>query len=401
MKARDLCHVTTVTDHEGNRYNVVAFANTPNFMTSNPDNNKNLLQCWTKENMRAVTSPSTGTYLINSEYSIPEPNSKLTSGKVASWLDNDSVQYAPMNYGVLYNWNAARDIYNRNFPECETSLQTSAKFYPYIDEYPQGICPVGWHVSKPEEWSSLEAYLSTTYSLPENYSGNIYGYSNFIGAVGSNPYVPYLGNTMVAGVWEKNENVGVDRLGNDDCSYRNLSDLSVLPAYVNDDDVISTWAYFWAGGSTTVGYDGNNNLSWLYAPYYQFHSKSSCPKFSFDNKDLQMSVRCVKDYTPKKAVYLMYVLYGTSKLGFATNPIKPVKKRGVIYCDANGSSTSPLLIADPSAEQLQSTNVSATIILDNNAGVDNNFEITIPQSSFDVRGFIIYNDNTVDYSDTY
>ena len=56
----------TVTDHEGNVYNTVQIGN----------------QCWTKENLRTTTSPSTGTYLI------PSSGTGYTySGKQARWYN--------------------------------------------------------------------------------------------------------------------------------------------------------------------------------------------------------------------------------------------------------------------------------------------------------------------------
>ena len=61
--------VPTVKDHEGNVYNTVKIGN----------------QCWTKDNLRTTTSPSTGTYLI------PAAGTGNTyTGKQARWYNNDA-----------------------------------------------------------------------------------------------------------------------------------------------------------------------------------------------------------------------------------------------------------------------------------------------------------------------
>ena len=86
----------SVTDHEGNVYNTIVIGN----------------QCWMRDNLRTTTSPSTGTYLI------PNASTELTlTGKQAHWYHNDSATYAPMHYGLLYNWNAAVDTFNTAYGE--------------------------------------------------------------------------------------------------------------------------------------------------------------------------------------------------------------------------------------------------------------------------------------------
>jgi uncharacterized protein (TIGR02145 family) len=128
----------TVTDHEGNVYNTVQIGN----------------QCWTRENLRTTTSPSTGTYLI------PAAGTRYTyTGKQARWYNNDSATYAPKNYGLLYNWNAAVDTFNTAYGE--TSV--NARYYNAVPDtfssHRRGICPAGWHLPSDVEWSQLENYV--------------------------------------------------------------------------------------------------------------------------------------------------------------------------------------------------------------------------------------------------
>ena len=135
------CGISTVTDHEGNVYNTVKIGN----------------QCWTKENLRTTTSPSTGTYLIpaaGTGYTYP--------GKQAFWYNNDSATYAPMNCGLLYNWNAAVDTFNTAYGE--TSVNTNgdnAVLSVTFSGHRRGICPVGWHLPSDAEWTAMTDYVSS------------------------------------------------------------------------------------------------------------------------------------------------------------------------------------------------------------------------------------------------
>ena len=128
--------VPAVTDHEGNVYHTVQIGS----------------QCWTKENLRTTTSPSTGTYLI------PSASADGTyTGKQARWYNNDSTTYAPMSYGLLYNWNAAVDTFKTAYGE--TSVNTNTSFSVTFSGHRRGICPVGWHVPSHAEWTQLVNYV--------------------------------------------------------------------------------------------------------------------------------------------------------------------------------------------------------------------------------------------------
>lgn len=135
-------YVKTIKDHENNVYNVAQIGNL----------------CWTRENMRAVTSPTTGSYLINSEYS-------QGANKSASWVNCDSVTNSM--YGVLYNYCAAADIYNSNLSEISNGANTAATSYPQAvpQEGHRGICPEGWHISSVAEFNALKAEASKSGDL--------------------------------------------------------------------------------------------------------------------------------------------------------------------------------------------------------------------------------------------
>ena len=131
----------TVTDHEGNVYNTVQIGT----------------QCWMKENMRATTSPTTGTYLIVSSPGI----TSTYTGKQARWYNNDSATYAPMNYGLLYNWNAAADTFNTAYGETSVNENARTAVSVTFNSHRRGICPAGWHLPSDTEWVAMMDYVSS------------------------------------------------------------------------------------------------------------------------------------------------------------------------------------------------------------------------------------------------
>jgi uncharacterized protein (TIGR02145 family) len=102
---------TTVTDIDGNVYNVVSIGN----------------QCWMKENLKV------------SKYRNGDPIP--TNPNNTNWQNTTSGAYAIYNnttannsiYGKLYNWYAVAD--------------------------PRGLCPTGWHEPSDAEWTTLRTHL--------------------------------------------------------------------------------------------------------------------------------------------------------------------------------------------------------------------------------------------------
>ncbi|MCR4738407.1 MAG: InlB B-repeat-containing protein [Bacteroidales bacterium] len=141
--------ITAVRDHQNNSYQVVQIGS----------------QCWLKENMRATTSPSTGTNIVELPYV-----SYSYSGKKAFYYQDDTTS-AANGYGLYYNWNAALDTFNVAYGELSTSTDTAAFVNMCVDGYRRGICPEGWHVPTYGEYQQLRSCVLMT---PEWLCGSSY-----------------------------------------------------------------------------------------------------------------------------------------------------------------------------------------------------------------------------------
>ena len=244
----------TVTDHEGNVYNTVQIGT----------------QCWTKENLRTTTSPSTGTYLIP-----PAGTHETFAGKQARWYDDDSATYAPRNYGLLYNWNAAMDTFNIDYGELSVN-PVSGEFWIGFTDHRRGICPQGWHVPSDAEWTSLFDYLN---AHEEYRSGNNAG---------------YIGKALASNIgW--NTSSSSYAVGNNQ-NENNLTGFSAIPA--------GHWehwegSWFWDSGTfadfwSTWDNDWHPELADLW------RLDAGRPDIEYlDNpkKSMGLSVRCLRDET--------------------------------------------------------------------------------------------------------
>lgn len=245
----------TVTDHQGNVYNTVQIGD----------------QCWTKENMRCTTSPSTGTYLIKTENM-----GQTYAGKQACWY-NDSATYAPLDYGVLYNWNAAVDTFNTvyenetvwvTFPEAAVDAVFTGKR--------RGICPQGWHIPSDTEWTQLTVYVSSQsqYRCDDDSS--------------------YIAKALASTTgWDSGTNTCA--VGNNQTS-NNSTGFNALPI-----GRYASWGFqyfgqytdFWSSTSSGISINGNNYLcaSCLTLSFY-FATVSHS---SYGYKNNCYSVRCLRD----------------------------------------------------------------------------------------------------------
>ena len=235
------CGTSTVSDHEGNVYNTVQIGN----------------QCWTKENLRTTTSPSTGTYIItNSETGL------TYTGKQACWYNNDSTTYAPMNYGLLYNWNAAVDTFNTAYGE--TSVHTGPSYAVSVtfNGHRRGICPVGWHLPSDAEWTTMTDYVGSQ--------------SEYM--CGGN--TSYIAKALADSVgWDNYTDTCA--VGNNQSS-NNTTGFSAVPAFE------AGVALFW---SATQEDAGNPEFAWC--PHLL--SSSAIVAQAWGNTRMRCSIRCLKD----------------------------------------------------------------------------------------------------------
>lgn len=238
----------TVTDHEGNVYNTVQVGT----------------QCWTKENMRATTSPTTGAYLVRND--VPSSSNYTRSGKQARWYDNDSTTYAPQGYGLLYNWNAALDTFNTAYGEL--SINTSASLSVTFYGNRRGICPQGWHVPNTAEWDTLADYVG-------RYRAYIFNNRN-----------DYIAKALASTQnWTSSSTNGVP--GNNP-SANNATGFSAVPAGAYDSEFnnLGNYAYFWCVDQRSTTYARTRYLSYNNSA---FSSGSNADKYK------GYSVRCLRD----------------------------------------------------------------------------------------------------------
>ena len=239
----------TVTDHEGNVYNTVKIGN----------------QCWTRENLRTTTSPSTGTYLI------PSPGTSETyTGKQAHWYNNDPVTYAPMHYGLLYNWNAAADTFNTAYGETSVNTNSSNAVSVSFTGHRRGICPAGWHLPSDAEWTAMTNYVSSQ--------------SEYV--CGGN--TSYIAKALADSVgW--NNNAGTCVVGNN-LSANNATDFSAVPAgfcYGSSIYLAGNLAGFWSSSQ--------NGGSPYYAYFRSLYYDNTDVGRGNDSKFGGYSVRCLRD----------------------------------------------------------------------------------------------------------
>ena len=137
------CGSSVVVDHENNSYNTIQIGS----------------QCWTNENLRTITSPRTGSYMVAS--SSPSLSTNSYCGKQARWYNNDSLSSVQSGWGLLYNWNAMADTFNVTMAETSQGCAAELTVNPVFSAYRQGLCPQGWHVPNDVDWDTLLVYLSS------------------------------------------------------------------------------------------------------------------------------------------------------------------------------------------------------------------------------------------------
>ena len=241
----------TVTDHEGNIYNTVQIGN----------------QCWMKENMRCTTSPSTGTSILESS-----TNNTSYTGKKAYYVNGDSANTA--TYGLLYNWNAAIDMYNMAFDETSTNTVASNAVCVIFSGHRRGICPAGWHLPSDTEWVELTTYVyENGYKCPECSASNTESSAGCI----AKALASQTG-------WDSD---GVICAVGNDSSANNTTGFSGLPAGIDGTD-FGHLAYYWSSTQSGIYGAFERNFNWHSAHVHR-HSYDKYHGFS---------VRCIRGENP-------------------------------------------------------------------------------------------------------
>ena len=235
-------YVQTIKDHENNVYNVAQIGT----------------RCWTRENMRATTSPSTGRYFILNNIAI-----RNEASKAAVWPNYDSTSAVTTKWGAQYNWQAMVDVYNPNYAEvCNTKLPTDVQV-PHITHPRRGVCPEGWHLPQNADFADLR----TNFNQQGQWAGN--------NADGTNSWRSANGNSP----------------GNVNYADRNVSGWSALPAGMDCRDNQKEYAIFWSG--TEYGAASQNWRGYLYAIQYNYAAQGWVTQDLWHHE--LCAVRCLRD----------------------------------------------------------------------------------------------------------
>lgn len=234
-------YVSSIKDHEGNVYNVLQIGT----------------RCWTRENMRATTSPTTGSYLI-----LPSVTMKNSASKGATW-PIDSADAVNKDWGVQYNWQAMVDVYNSSYPEICAGRLTVDVAVPHITHPHRGICPEGWHVPVNADFSDLHAKFPYMGQLASN-NGD-----------GTNSWTTATGNSP----------------GNVSYAERNASGFSAVPAGMDGGSNKNAYAIFWTGTEYSV--PSQNWRGYLKAIQYDFTTQNWYAQDLWHHE--MCAVRCIRN----------------------------------------------------------------------------------------------------------
>lgn len=236
-------YAQTIKDHQNNEYNLVQIGT----------------RCWTRENMRATTSPSTGRFLMltNTSYSL-----RNQASKAAVWPNHDLANAVTKKWGAQYNWQAMVDVYNPNYAEvCNAHLYIDIAV-PSITHPRRGICPEGWHLPQNGDLNDVHSKFSQWGQVAGN---NADGTNSWISAGGNSP-------------------------GNASYVDRNVSGFSALPAGMDCTDNQGAYAIFWSGSE----YSANQNWrGYLYAIQYNYTTQNWYTQSLWHHE--LCAVRCLRD----------------------------------------------------------------------------------------------------------
>ena len=235
-------YAQTIKDHQNNEYNLVQIGT----------------RCWTRENMRATTSPSTGSYLVLNDVYL-----RNQASKAAIWPSYDSTNAVTKKWGAQYNWQAMVDVYNPNYSEvCNAHLYIDIAV-PHITHPRRGICPEGWHLPQNGDLNDVHSKF------------NLWGQVAGNNADGTNSWRSASSNSP----------------GNVSYEDRNVSGFSALPAGMDCTDNQGAYAIFWSG--TEYGVASQNWRGYLYAIQYNYTNENWITQSLWHHE--LCAVRCLRD----------------------------------------------------------------------------------------------------------
>ena len=336
--------IISVTDYDGNEYPVVQIGS----------------QCWLAENMRCTHSPTTGTYIVNNHFTTGDEIAYSYSGKIARWYNNDSLTYVPMHYGLLYNWNAAIDLFHTTYGELSINSSSSQSVSQSFSGNRQGICPRGWHVPSDEEWTTMETFVNGS-----EVSGTTTGYRG-----------SHAGKLSTSDDWMTSSTP--DSPGDYNNSQRNSSGFGALPVgrSTSSFDYVGTCAYFWSTSNNASSNAYFRNIVHYNAGVYRhWYNKSAC-----------LSVRCIRDESDTSVTFpTVATLAATSVTG------NIAKLNGTI------SNPATLIIAERGFEWKATNSSSYTQLVGSGSGnsITANLTNLADNTSYSYRAYLMYNDSII------
>lgn len=248
--------VKTIKDHEGNQYNVAQIGD----------------RCWTRENMRAVTSP---TLPAGQNYLRQAPKYNCQPSRHVEW-PGDSATCVQKNWGAQYNKAARNDIYAPAWPEIFNTLQhTTETCIPNITSPWRGICPEGWHLAEGADFTSIRSAGFNQMGMLASNDGD--GVNSWKTASGNSP-------------------------GNASYAQRNLSGFSAVPAGMDGGSNTKDYAIFWTQESGTTGACVKGKL---YAIQYNYTTQNFLTQVLWNQE--RCAVRCIRDTKPAVSISKSHV----------------------------------------------------------------------------------------------
>jgi len=201
-------------------------------------------QCWMKENLNVGT-------MINGT------SEQLNNGVIEKYCNQNSASNCDV-YGGLYQWGEMVQYLN--------GANNTTSWNPVPAGNIQGICPMGWHLPKEEEWCTMLTFLDNTVSC------------NSTGWTG-------------ADVGGKLKEAGTAHWSSPNTGATDLSGFSALPAGRRYDDgsfysFLNTTAHFWSASESSPAIAWQRVLLYTSSGIYRINDKV---------KSYGYSVRCLND----------------------------------------------------------------------------------------------------------